>query len=360
MRKIVLFIGSLTGGGAERVTCNLANYLYRTGNEVEIITMSDVEDTYELDSGIKKNVLIQNRERKNKVVDAVVRYKRLGRYMMTEDVDCYVVMLPITIAMMLIQRYKTKAKIVVSERNDPASYSKGMQWLQKKLANRANGYVFQTDDARKWYGESIKGNLVAVIPNAINEAFIRESYSGSKRKVIVGAGRLKKQKNFSLLIRAFAIIAKQFPEYYLEIYGEGEKRNELEEQIKAEKMESHILLKGYTSNLGDSIRDAELFVLSSDYEGMPNALMEAMAIGIPCISTDCPCGGPRFLIQNGVNGILVPVGDAEKMAEAMSELLSDEEKRNNIGKEAAKVQERLAPEKIYKQWEEFIVKTCSS
>lgn len=357
-KRVTLFIGSLTGGGAERVTCNLANYLANKNFIVEVITMSDVDDKYKLDDRVKKISLINASERKNVIYDAILRYVRLGSYMKTQAVDCYVVMLPITIAMMLLQKRKTNAKIVASERNDPASYSPVMQRVQKWLAKRADGYVFQTEDAETWYGDAVNNCKTEIIPNAINQAFIREPYDGDKRKVIAGTGRLKDQKNFPLLIRAFAKIADQFPDYNLVIYGEGEKRQELENLIKEQNLEGRVSLPGNIQNIADEMEKNSMFVLSSDYEGMPNALMEAMALGLPCVSTDCPCGGPRFLIQARVNGVLVPVGEVDEMAEAMRKLLNNREYGMRLGKEARKIQQRLAPEKIYGEWEQFIARVC--
>lgn len=357
-KRVTFFIGSLTGGGAERVTCNLANFLSRRGYQIDVLIMSDVEDTYGLDSTINKHILIRRNERKNVFADAFLRYRRLGKYMQTEKVDCYVVMLPITIAMMMMQRQKTKAKVIASERNDPLSYSYFIQKTQKMLAKRADGYVFQTEDAQSWYRECLMNCKTIVIPNAINENFIGKTYAGERRKAIVNVGRLKSQKNTPLLISAFARISKEFPDYVLEIYGAGEKEDEIRRFIQASGLETKVKLMGYVVNVRERIIDAELFVLSSDYEGMPNALMEAMALGLPCISTDCPCGGPHFLIQDGQNGILVPVGNAEKMANAMRDLLNNQEKRKRISENAIEIQHRLAPEKIYGKWEKFINDVC--
>ena len=353
-KRVTLFIGSLTGGGAERVTCNLANYLANKNFIVEVITMSDVDDKYKLDDRVKKISLINASERKNVIYDAILRYVRLGSYMKTQAVDCYVVMLPITIAMMLLQKRKTNAKIVASERNDPASYSPVMQRVQKWLAKRADGYVFQTEDAETWYGDAVNNCKTEIIPNAINQAFIREPYDGDKRKVIAGTGRLKDQKNFPLLIRAFAKIADAYPDYTLTIYGQGEKENDLKKQVADFKLANRVCFPGNVQNIAEEMEKNAMFVLSSDFEGMPNALMEAMALGLPCVATDCPVGGPRYLIQNGENGLLVPVKDADALAKAMRYLLAHAEEMKCMGECARNITKKLSPDKIYGEWESFV------
>lgn len=356
--KITFFIGGLYGGGAERVTCNLASYLVQKGHQAEILTMSETKESYELDERVTTKTLLPLSDRKNKIWNILIRFPRLWKYMRKTHNDVYLVMLPKTTVMFLAFRWMTKAKVIVAERVDPAAYSKTIGKLLKKYAHRADGFVFQTEDARAWYGEAVKDCKTEVIPNAINQSFIREPYKGEKRKVIAGAGRLNDQKNFPLLIQAFEKIAAQFPDYSLVIYGEGKKRQELEDLIKKLKLEGRVSLPGNIQNIADEMEKNSMFVLSSDFEGMPNALMEAMALGLPCVSTDCPCGGPKFLIQNGKNGVLVPVGDISAMADSMRRLLSNENSRVQMAIEGRKIQKRLAPEKIYAQWGVFMGRVC--
>lgn len=352
--RITIFIGSLYGGGAERVVCNLANYLVAQGHHTEILTMSETEKTYELDEKVTVKSLLALKERKGTIKNMLTRLPRLWKYLKTREKDIYVVMLPKTTIMLLMFRLMIKARVIAAERNDSASYSTSIANMLKKLAPKADGWVFQTEDAKKWYGEAISNCKSIVIPNAVNPAFIRHRYTGEKRKVIAGAGRLDSQKNFTLLIEAFSKIAEDFSDYKLTIYGKGNEEVSLKEFAKKLNLQDRVEFPGNIQNLAEKMERNSLFVLSSDFEGMPNALMEAMALGLPCISTDCPCGGARFLIDDGVNGLLVPVGDAEEMSKAMRRLLENQEYANRLGNEAAKISERLAPEKIYGQWEDFI------
>lgn len=354
--KLTLFIDSLYGGGAERVTCNLANFLVQQGHQVEILTMSETEESYELDAKVRVRSLLLLKERKGKIWNTVIRFPRLWKHLKATNNDAYIVMLPKTTIMLLMFKFLTSAKIIAAERADPAAYSKRTSYLLKKYAPKADGWVFQTEDACAWYGESIQNTIMQVIPNAINPAFIRPLYAGPHNKEIVAVGRLNKQKNFALLIDAFSSVASAYPDYRLIIYGEGPNRKKLEERIIERGLENRVSLPGNVTNIADKMQTAEMFVLSSDFEGMPNALMEAMALGLPCIATNCPVGGPKYLVQNGENGILVPVKDKKALIAAIKSILSDETYAKVMGCEARKISQKLDPEIVYGEWETFISK----
>lgn len=351
---VTLFISSLYGGGAERVTCNLASHLARNGHDVTILTMSETKESYGTDKRVKITSLLPIESRKTWFWNSIIRFPRLWSFLFKNKNDVYVVMLAGPTILLLLFRWMTKAKIITAERVDPTAYSKITSFFLKRCFARADGTVFQTEDERDWYGKRIKMAKTTIIPNAINEAFLRPLCRGKKKKHIVGVGRLNDQKNFSLLIKAFALVSEDYPEYDLIIYGEGKKRDDLERLVKEKGLNDHIFLPGNITNIAETLEKVSLFVLSSDYEGMPNALMEAMALGIPCISTDCPCGGSKFLIDSGKNGILVPVRDVDAMANAMRKLLSDMEYSEQIGKNAADIRTKLSPDRIYGQWESFI------
>lgn len=352
--NITLFIDSLYGGGAERVACNLANYLSQQGHKVEIIIISEKERKYELEEKVAVYTLLKLKERGNRAWNAFIRLKRFFYYLRTKDVDVYIVMLPATILLLLAFKWLTRAKVIAAERANPASYSKRTSKLLKHYASKADGWVFQTEEAKNWYSDSIRNCKSITIPNAINPAFIRTCYAGRRRKIIASAGRLSDQKNFGLLIKAFAKIAPDFPEYRLVIYGNGDKESELRELVQKLGIRDKVMFPGNIQNIEEEMQKNAMFVLPSNFEGMPNALMEAMALGLPCVSTDCPCGGPRYLIKNGVNGLLVPVGNVDKMANAIQSILANHAKARELGNNAKRIVEQLAPEKIYGLWSQFI------
>ena len=352
--RITIFTSALSGGGAERVTCNLANFLSRSGHAVEILTMGETAPAEPLEEGVREITLLRNSERGISVLNNLKRILRLMRYMKKEKVDAYVVMLPIPTMLMTSFRRLTKAPIIMSERADPKVYSKKTQKRLAKACQRVQGAVFQTAEAQKWYEPHLKGAVACIIPNAINPVFIRPAYEGEREKTIVGAGRFNSQKNFPLLIRAFAKIAPDFPEHKLVIYGQGNLLESYQTLANELGVGDRVEFPGFVSDMPERLEKSSMFVLSSDYEGMPNALMEAMASGLPCVSTDCGGGGARFLVRDGENGLLVPVGDENAMAEAMRKILSEEAFAATLGSNARNLQETLAPEKIYGAWETFI------
>lgn len=352
--KIRIFIGGLSGGGAERVCCNIANFLVDKNHEVEIITMADDKATYGLSSKVHRMILLSESERKGFIYNSVVRYKRLKEYVRHTKCDVYIVMLPITILLLLSLKRFTKAKIIASERNMPTLYPKWQQIAMKWIASKVDGWVFQTEEQKEWYGNHLGQVHNCIIPNAINEQFILEPYIGERKNKIVTVGRLMPQKNQELLLRAFAKVAAVFPIYKLHIYGDGPLKSKLLQVAKELDIEDKIEFEGFVSNIAEIIKDAALFVLSSDFEGMPNALMEAMAMGVPSISTDCGGGGAKFLIENEKNGLLVPIGDVDALASAMDRVLSDRAFSEKISKNARTLCKTLAPDVIYGQWERFL------
>lgn len=359
--NIVIFIGGLARGGAERVCCNLSNYLVRKKHEVTILTMSDVDSSYELESAVKREYLLLKNERKNFLYNAYIRYKRLRAFLKKTDCDVFLVMLPITILLSLFLRNLTSAKVIASERNMPTLYPRWQQYALKFFASKADSWLFQTEEQRLWYGKSLGNSKAFIIPNAINPIFLsKQSYSGLRDRRIVNVGRLDVQKNQALLINSFSKVLKQYPDLSLEIYGEGSQKNSLQELAKNLGVERNVIFKGFVKDISENIMSASLFVLSSDYEGIPNALLEAMAIGMPCISTDCFGGGAKLLIEDRKNGLLVPRAEEPSLTKAILVLLSDPDYASELGNRATEVKKRFSPEFIYGEWEDFIRKTKES
>ena len=173
---------------------------------------------------------------------------------------------------------------------------------------------------------------------------------------IVAVGRVDANKNHEMIIRAFAGLAEKYPDYRLVIYGEGDLRPSLLRMAEKMGLKDRVRLPGSISDVASAIYKASFFVLSSYSEGMPNTLIEAMALGIPSISTDCPCGGPAELIEDGVNGYLIEPGDWEKLQDILQKLVDDPRLAQKVGENAAKIQETLNPDRMNKMWEDYFCK----
>lgn len=356
--NITFFIGSLHGGGAERVVCELASYLASHDHSVEILLVSETGRSYSLTNEVSVKFLSTLNQSNIKVFRIIKKMINLYKYIKNSSPDTYVVFLPETIRALLFFRKAVHAPIIVSERCNPASYKSNVLSYLCKSYSLSDGIVFQTEQAKQFISDLIpKMPPTAVIPNAVNY-IPNDSFTMKKDKnTIIGVGRFSNQKNFPLLIRAFSLVAKDYPEVKLKIYGEGNLRGDYEKLIQNLNLEKRVLMPGFADNIYTEMRQAGMFVLSSDFEGIPNALIEAMSVGLPCVSTDCSGGGARLLINNGENGLLVPTGDAEKMAEAIKKILDDTEFAKKISDNAMLIYKRFSPDKIYSEWEDFICQT---
>lgn len=349
--KIGIIIGSIGFGGAERVAVRLALWLSKNGHTVSVFTTKKTPDKeYSVPSSIKRYGCVSDGG-KLQIISG------LRKNLKDERPDAVLVMGTPMCVYAVPALAGLKIPFIVSERSSPrnANIKKSTRILSRKLMNCADYFVFQTETAKSFFPEKIQRRS-AVIPNPIVSDEMPSAFTGEREKRIVAVGRLIKEKNYPMLIKAFELVLKQHSEYCLEIYGDGNEKENIQNLIEAKGLTDKILLMGVHADVLSKINSASLFVLPSDFEGMPNALLEAMALGLACVSTDCPCGGPADLIENGVNGILVPVADSEKTAEAILLCLDDAQLLQKLGNNALKIKQRLDIDVIAKQWLEIINK----
>lgn len=351
--KVTFFIGGLSGGGAERVVCQLSSYLVKKNYEVEILTVSESGRPYSLDERVSIKSLDSEKKSMNRVLRIFQKLMSLRRYVIQNETDVYVAFLTYSIAAMALMRRIVKVPIIASSRNDPSLYPFTMKKILMWAIKRVDGVVNQTTEIDEYFKKCIAMKSSTVIPNAISSEF--KPYYGKREKKIVTAGRFNKQKNIPLLLNSFARLSKEYPDYRLVIYGEGILKTEYIDIAKELGILDQVDFPGYVSNVSEKMKDAAMFVLPSDYEGISNALIEAMATGIPCISTDSLGGGSRMLIKDHENGLLVPRSDVDKMYYAMKEYIDNPELANNCGFEASKIPSVFAPDNIYHMWEEYIL-----
>ena len=351
--KITFFIGSLSGGGAERVVCNLSNFLIEKGHDISVLTVGKADNRYYIDERVKVSSLETEKRIKFYPLRVLVKMARLKKRLKNDGVDLFVALLPETISALMRLKRLIKSPVIVCERNSPEFYGKSTVKDMLKRFKAAEGAVFQTEEIKNFYSEKISLKSFKVIPNAVNPEFILPPFNGERRKTVISVGRHNAQKNFDLLISAFAEVSKDFPEYTLEIYGKGELTQEYKAQCGKLGITDKVMFCGFCDNVKEKLYGADLFVISSDYEGVPNALIEAMALSTPCVSTDFSGGGARALIENGKNGLLVKMGDKAGLVAAMKRVLSDRVFAEKLAVNANKITEKLSPEKIYGEWEEY-------
>jgi len=350
MGKILFYINAINGGGAERVMVNLAKYF--SENEYETVLVTSFQDTWEYPLGTKvRRLTLENEELKqSRIKRNLSRIKKLRLICKQEKPDVLVSFMAEPNFRAVAATRGLPVKLLVSVRNDPDREYSGKlgHFVGKYLLPMADGCVFQTGDAQKWFPKRLQKKS-KIIYNAVKEDF----YSVERKPIrgeIVTCGRLTEQKNHKLLINAFAKVQKAFPFAVLKIYGEGTLREELQGQIDALDLNEKVFLMGATNNVAKALETADLFVLSSDYEGMPNALMEAMAAGVPCISTDCPCGGPRELFAEELSDKLVQCGNADQLAEKICKAL---EAAENGMKEKNRA-EIFKPDRVNQTWKNYV------
>lgn len=353
----MLYCSSLGRGGTERVAANLVNYLAEQGIKVVLVTQYRREEEYGISSKVKRVLsdICDAEVSNNRVKDFVERYKKLRKIVKEESPDCILSFIGKNNFMMLAAAAFTGIPVVVSVRAEPAGeYNSGvMRFLAKTLFAGAAGVVLQTEEAKKFFPAYIRKKVV-ILKNPLNSEFVREPFEGEKNGNVVSVGRLDENKNHRMLIRAFAGIAEEFPQSKLIIYGEGECRADLVDLSRQLGIFNRVSLPGSVRHVAEKIAESSAFVLCSDSEGMPNALIEAMCLGIPSISTNCPCGGPGELIQDGENGFLIPVRDEAALTQRLRMLLGDPMLAKRLGCQAAKLAEQYHPDSVNRQWQEYL------
>ena len=353
----VMVLGHLGGasngkfGGAEKSMVKLANWL-SLRFETVLVSVDGPCDSFEISSSVVCDFYETNHS--NKLSNNICLRRNSLRAIRTHKPDV-VVGFWIQSTFYLSSYCKRHGiKLFYTERNDPRKqYGKLLQTMREILVSRCNGVVFQTREAMSYFSEDVQKKSVVIHNPVYSRA---KAICSSPDGRIVSVGRLTAQKNHKLLIEAFSRIAPAFPSCKLEIYGEGPLKNELVAFVRSLNLDGKVSFPGTFKDVLDRIWSASLFVLSSDYEGMPNTLLEAMSLGLPCISTDCPCGGPKEIIDNEVNGILVPVGDVSYLSEAMLRVLSNPALSTSMRHEAIKICDTHNEDKIFQMWYDFIAR----
>ena len=364
MQKIAFHLNSLQQGGAERVVSNLANRFAKEGYEVVIATEWYGTDEFALDQKVRRVHVGLTKEdgNRSRISKMLRRIWYLRRFMKKEKPDVVVAFTRGVLYRALAAGIGTGIPVVISVRTDPVGhYDKKADKLRIPLLfPHAAGCVFQTEGAKAFFAPYLQENS-RIILNPLNPKYVGVPEPAVRTKNVVQSGRLVDFKNQPMLIRAFLKVHEKHPDYTLKIYGPDSKdgtKEILESIIHENHAEDFVKLMGGSNTLEKDLADAALYAFSSDWEGLPNALMEAMALGLPVVSTDCPCGGPKTLIEDGVNGLLVPIMDEKAMTDGILRLIEDRELAERLGREARKISERANEDAVFEQWQTYLQECC--
>lgn len=356
IKEVIIATGTLGGGGAERVFLNIANELSKRDFHVRIlVTGTKKAQSYHVDEAITIEKIIS--KKKNKILKVVDKFIKFRKYFKDHDGATVISFFSDVSAYCILSTIGLNIRNVVSERNDPYTtpQNRFKHILRDIVFNYADWCVFQTENAKKYFGVRIQKKS-SIINNPMDLELVPQVKPGQKKyKTIIGVGRINPQKNFLLLIKSFERIMQEFPEYDLKIYGElGNKSDEVIKYIREHSLEKRVKLMGFTDKIYDRFLESEIYVLSSDYEGVSNTMLEALAIGIPTIATDCPIGGSARFIRTGQNGILVSVGNEDEMSAALKKLIESPKLREKLSRNSVEIRNVLTVTKICDEWVKII------
>lgn len=344
---IIFVTASMAGGGSERVIAALSEQFIQWDHSVMILMTASDEVAYSLNENVQVTPL--GFRTGGSVHKRIKRIAALRKHFKTHKDSLVISFGTETNLFSVIAALGLKQRMILSERNDPNQCT--FARLRDFIYYFGKAFVFQTEDAAKCFSARIQ-KKGCVIPNPVFGR-LPEVFMGEREKTIVAVGRLTAQKNHMLLLHAFSDFVQTEPEYRLVLYGKGELEGELKETAEKLGISDKVVFAGFKNPVLEYINRSGMYVLSSDYEGISNSLAEAMAIGLPVIATDCPIGGSRLCIEDGENGLLVPMKNGEKLCEAMHRIASDKEFAEKLSRNAVRIRDRFAVEKIAGMWLDF-------
>lgn len=327
--KYLFITRTLTGGGAERFVATFASFMAEQGYDVHVLTYEISDKDYPLSGKVKRHVMpfVEDNAR-----GKFLRLLRMLQALTKINADVLIPFIGSVVYCTYLANLLLGKKLVFTVRNSPWRVASGR--FAQLIAKKADAIMLQNEEQAEFYPESY-GKRIYIVPNPVSDKFriCRKEQYAQQLTNISAVGRLHPQKNFPLLLSAVKTLRSAYPDIRLRIYGDGEEQKALEELIGQWDLTDACRLMGRTSDVEAVLKETDLFVMSSDYEGMPNALIEALAMGVPCISSDCRTG-PRSLIHDGQTGLLFKTGDLESLTEKMTWALQHPEEMNQMGRAA--------------------------
>ncbi len=352
---LITRVGGRGWGGAHKVAMILAN---RLAQDHQVFLFSFEKSTYAIRLSKKvTHICVENyvAYRSTRIFRVVQKVAFIRRCMKKLRVDTLIGFTSNMSLYAVLGSLHSKTKSVATERTDPGSEPKGRiaRIVRNVVFRLADGVVFQTIDGQRYFPRKIQEKSTVIV-NPVSADLPPVCRKGESRKEIVTFCRLEPQKNIRMLIDAFCILQRAHPEYVLKIFGDGSQKEELEEYIRGIGCRNQIFLLPSQKNILESLVHSAAFVSSSNYEGISNAMLEAMSVGLPTICTDCPAGGARMMIESGQNGLLVPVGDTASLAAAIIKVVEDDALSDRLRKNAVKVRETCSLDTIAAQWGAYL------
>jgi len=336
MKRILFVIPFLSSGGAERVVSIWTSELARLGEDVHLLVFYRFENEYPVDDKVVIHVIEEGGKTKYNSLNIWEKLRAMRQAFKKIKPDIVLPFISYVGMMVSIAKIALPIKVIETIRNNP-KHNPGKRisrWMRNISVFFAKSCIVQTKAQLTYFPTWMQKRMV-VIPNPIANEFSKKEKNFTNKRIrnIIAVGRLEKQKNYPMLISAFSQIAESNKDINLNIYGEGSLLVELKDFIGKLNLQGLVLLCGRTNDMANKLLNSDLYILSSNWEGMPNALMEAMAVGLPCISTDCPTG-PDDLIEQGISGVLIPIGDKEKLVEAMGKMIKNIDASIEMGRKA--------------------------
>jgi len=354
LKKSILFvIHQIRYGGADKILSYIANQLSKSNYDVHIYTYEGTTSYYELDNYIEyipeKNIATK------RILRRFVQIYQVKKIINRVKPDVVISFLQNPNTISILATLFTKVPVIICERGDPYRYGTQKSKIFKFIYHFAQGLVFQTEGAKDYFSKKIIRNSV-VIPNPVTQKNKYDSEIKRNNEIVFVARFELIQKRQDIMLKAFAKVAKEYPEIKLVFYGDGQDLETIQNMVVDLGVEDKVQFAGVVNNISDTIRLSKMFVLTSDYEGIPNALIEAMSVGLPVISTDCSPGGARMLIENKVNGVIVPKGDVDEVAKAIKIYIDNPDVAEQYAKKATEIADKYSPEKIINMWSNYIDK----